>query len=168
MSEKLQVTNMVQCLDAVRWLAKRCPVSCRHGTARNTEHELYSSYTWRVTEAKGARYGHSFTPEGEHKNLKPGFRALLQPTLGPKSPPHSPVSLQLPLADISLPGSVWTPTPRLQNWGGGRRNSHRPDALMARVAAEWPSSREWMKTSVIFSPPMKVSCQEERGGVVIR
>lgn len=96
MSEKLQVTNMVQCWDAVRWLAKRCPGSCRHGTARNTEHELYSSYTWRVTEAKGARYGHSFAPEGEHKNLKPGFRALLQPTLGPKSPPHSPVSLQPP------------------------------------------------------------------------
>lgn len=46
--------------------------------------------------------------------------------------------------------------------GCGCSSSYRPDALMARVAAEWPSSREWMKTSVIFSPPMKVSCQGRR------
>lgn len=32
-----------------------------------------------------------------------------------------------------------------------------PEALMARVAAEWPSSKEWMKISVFVSPPMKVS-----------
>lgn len=40
---------------------------------------------------------------------------------------------------------------------------------MALVAAECPSSREWMKTSVLFSPPMKVSCQgEKRGHVGVR
>lgn len=40
---------------------------------------------------------------------------------------------------------------------------------MALVAAECPSSREWMKTSVLFSPPMKVSCQgDKRGHVGVR
>ena len=31
-----------------------------------------------------------------------------------------------------------------------------PIALMARVPAVWPSSREWMKTSVLLSPPANV------------
>lgn len=38
MSEKLQVKSMTQCWDAVQWLAKRCPASCRLETALQLIH----------------------------------------------------------------------------------------------------------------------------------
>lgn len=37
-----------------------------------------------------------------------------------------------------------------------------PMALMARVPAVWPSSREWMKTSFLFSPPANVSFNTDK------
>lgn len=86
---------------------------------------------------------------GSLLTIQPGLGHLFQPTLPPA-----------PLFHFSPSPVVCRPPPR---------RSYRPDALMARVAAEWPSSREWMKTSVIFSPPMKVSCRgEKRGDVVVR
>lgn len=98
--------------------------------------------------------------------MKTHLRLCSHCSLG-SDPSCSPCVVPKPLG--TLPPAPWQSSPspaacRLPPRGcsAAQNTSYRPEALMARVAAEWPSSREWMKTSVIFSPPMKVSCQGEK------
>lgn len=119
-----------------------------------------------VRAAQTIRHCHGFAPEGNTEQgcfaPKP-VRSCLDP--------HSDSSCSPGSSSPSFPSLPFPPSCgfRPSQQARGCRSSYRPEALMALVAAECPSSREWMKTSVLFSPPMKVSCQgDTRGHVGVR